>query len=404
MAPGLGYQIMENWRVIYTAESPINAYFDYLLFEHTGDPVWRQRALETMALVLRAQHTDPRDPHHGVIETNYELDPDPKVWTIPQPPFTGAKVDPELKSGRFNSRDHSPNFGYKLDMNGYAVRYMFMLWKRVKAKEGVDQRPWREAAVHMTDWIVRQQNSDGGLPQVVDYRRVGQGALPSSISVVSGRTLAAMPVIAAITGDKKYAKLADDLEKFLREKIEARYWFTGAHVDLWPKDFEADSVWHAVEYWLDKYERTKDPECLKRAEADVWFAFLMWCPKQLPWVKNPTQTCHTEQENFLQYSNYCYNNRKYYCLDRLAKLTGEPLFAQLCERIIQCGFWGQATSGDWLGGQYERMSDPWKGVSPDVNSLGQVYLSELALDAHLQLLEMGLVRIEPARTPLPAKR
>jgi hypothetical protein len=390
--PGLGYQIMENWRVIYTAESPINAYFDYLLYEQTSEPMWRQRAFETMALVLRAQHTDSRDPHFGVIETNYELDADPKVWTIKEPPFTGEKVDAELKSGRFNSRDHSPNFGYKLDMNGYAARYMLMLWKRVKEKEGVDQRKWREAAVRIADWIVRQQHPDGGLPQVVDYRLGRVASPPASMSVVSGRTLAAMPTIAEITRDKRYAKLAGDLELFLREKVEARYWFTGAHVDLWPNDYEADSVWHAVEYWLDKFDRTNNRECLKRAEADVWFAFLMWCPKQLPWVKNPTQTCHAEQENYLQYSNYCYNNRKYCCLDRLAKLTGDPLFGQMCERIIQCGFWGQAVSGDWLGGQYERMSDSWMGVSRDVNSLGQVYVSELALDAHLQLLEMGLVR------------
>jgi len=115
-------------------------------------------------------------------------------------------------------------------------------------------------------------------------------------------------------------------------------------------------------------------------------------PESTPMGKNPTQTCHAEQENFLQYSNYCYNNRKYCCRDRLAKLTGDLLFGQLCERIIQCGFWGRAVSGDWLGGQYERMSDPWMGVSREVNSLGQVYVSELALDAHLQLLEMGLVR------------
>ncbi len=52
--PGLGYQIMENWPVVYTAESPINAYFDYLLYELTGDPMWRERAFETIALVLRA--------------------------------------------------------------------------------------------------------------------------------------------------------------------------------------------------------------------------------------------------------------------------------------------------------------------------------------------------------------
>ena len=86
---------------------------------------------------------------------------------------------------------------------------------------------------------------------MVDYRPEAK----RSISVVSGRTLVGMPIIAQLTGDPKCARLAHDLEQFLRTRVEGRYWFTGAHVDLWPKDFEADSVWHAVEYWLDRYER-----------------------------------------------------------------------------------------------------------------------------------------------------
>ena len=104
------------------------------------------------------------------------------------------------------------------------------------------------------------------------------------------------------------------------------------------------------------------------------------------------------RDRYLQYSNYCYNNRKYYCLDRLAKLTGEKLFGDLCERIIQCGFWAQPASGPWVGGINERMSDPWKALSNDFNSMAQVYTGELATDAALQLLEMGLAK--PSGKPL----
>jgi hypothetical protein len=103
-----------------------------------------------------------------------------------------------------------------------------------------------------------------------------------------------------------------------------------------------------------------DAQCLKRAEADAWFAFLMWCPKQLSWVKNPTQTCHTEQEHYLQFSNCCYNNRKLYCLDRLAKLTGEKLFGELCERVVQCGFWARAPSGIYKGQNPTRSNMVWE--------------------------------------------
>ena len=241
---------------------------------------------------------------------------------------------------------------------------------------------------------MKQQNPDGGLPQVVD-----DNPARKSISVVSGRCLTAFPVIYRITKDEKYGKFADQLEAFLVRDVEGKFWFTGAHVDLWPGDYEADSVWHAVEYWLEKYDRTKDKDCLRRAEADAWLAFLMLCPKQLSWVRNPTQTCHTEQQRDLQYSNYCYNNRKYYCLDRLSKLTGQKLFGELCERIIQCGFWAQPTSGDWIGGMNERMSDPWKALSHDFNSTAQVYTGELATDAALQLLEMGFAK--PSRHTKP---
>jgi hypothetical protein len=383
---GLGYQIMENWKVIYTAEAPINAWFDYLVYEQTGDPRWRQRALDALTVVLAAQHKTPNDPHFGAIETNFELEEHAAKWKPVVLPLTEQAVAEWHRVGRFNSRDHSPNWHYKVDMHAYAARYLLQLWERFKQREGVDRQDWRDAAVRIADWVVKQQNHDGGLPQVVD-----DDPAKKSMSVVSGRALTAFPVIYRITGDDKYRRFSDQLEQFLRTKVESRFWFTGAHVDLWPQDFEADSVWHAVEYWLDKFERTHDQECLRRAEADAWFAFLMWCPRQLAWVRNPTQTCHTEQEHYLQYSNYCYNNRKYYCLDRLAKLTGEKLFADLCERIIQCGFWAQATAGPWLGGTYERMSDPWRGVSADVNSQGQVYISELALDSALQLLEMGWV-------------
>ena len=358
---GLGYQIMENWRVIYTAESPLNAWFDYLLYEQTGDAAWRKRAFDTLDFMLKAQHTDPVDPFYGAIDTNFELD---------------KKV--------FNSADHTENWHYKVDMNSFAARYLLQAWQRVKQREGVDHVEWYQAGTRIADWVMKQQNPDGGLPQVVD-----NDPARKSISVISGRSLAAFPVIHRITGDARYGRFANQLEQFLRTQVEGRFWFTGAHVDLWPKDFEADSVWHAVEYWLDKYDQTKDRECLERAEADAWFAFLMWCPKQLAWVKNPTQTCHTEQENYLQYANYCYNNRKYYCLNRLGELTGEPLFNALCERVIQCGFWAQPTAGEWIGGMNERMSDPWMALSKDYNSTAQVYTGELATDAALQLLEMG---------------
>lgn len=363
--PGVGYQIDDEWKVVYMAESPINAWFDYLVYEQSGQNIWRSRAFEQMDFVLRAQHLSHDDPDCGVIETDYELD---------------NKV--------FNSKDHSPNTGYRVDMNAFAARYMFKLWQRVKRREKIDRRDWYEAGVRIAEWIVRQQNCDGGLPQVVDNSKGIR-----SISVVSGRALVAILEIYSITGNERYWKLAESMERFLCEKVEGQYWFTGQHPDLWPADFEADSVWCAIEYWLDKYDRTGNKKDLTRAEADAYFAFLMLCPKQLSWVGNPTQTCHTEQEHYLQYSNYCYNNQKIRCLKRLETHTKNSFFAELADRIMQSCFWAQETEGPYKGAQFERMADPWLEVSKDYDSKGVLYMTELALDLNLQLLEMGKVQV-----------
>lgn len=190
---------------------------------------------------------------------------------------------------------------------------------------------------------------------------------------------------------KSDLRASEHLEQFVRKRVEGCYWFTGQHPDLPPWTYESDSVWGLCEYWLDKYDRTGDADCLRRAEADGWLGFLMICPKQLSWVANPTQTCHAEQTYYPQYSNYCYHDKKMECLARLGQLTKEPIFTRLCKRILQCQFWCQETTGACEGAQFERMADPWKRVSDEVNSKGSLYISELSVDAQLQSLEMGLV-------------
>ena len=369
--PGKGYQIQDAWPVIYLPESPINAYLDYLLYEQTGDQLWRERAFQIMEFVQQAQHTDPADVNFGAIESHYHLG-----------------------EGKFASTDRGHNPGLKPDMNAFAAHYALRLWQRVQQREGLDRQDWRRLAVRIADWVVRQQRPDGGLPQVV-----GPDPLRNAVSVVSGRALVAIPIVRRITGDGRYDAFIQRHEQFVREQVEGRFWFTGAHTDLPPQDYEGDSVWQVVEYWLDKHEATGDREALARAEADALLAFLMLCPRQLAWVQNPTQTCHAEQQHYLQYSNYCYTNAKIACLHRLARQTGRKLYGDLAERIIQSGFWCQETSGPWAGSLYERMSDPWQGVSRNVNSKGTRYMSELAVDLHLQLLELGLARLERKADP-----
>lgn len=368
--PGMGYQIEDVWPAVYLPTSAMSAWFEYLLYCQTGDALWRQRSFEAMDFLLKAQNNDAASPLYGYMHTAYLVD-----------------------KKEFNSDDRGTNPGYKIDMDFMIAHYMLKTWAKVLENEKIDKTEWHDAAVRCANWAVAQQSPDGGFPQKLDY-----DTLKKSISVVSGRALSFLPSIAAITKDEKFTVALDKLEQFLRTNVEGRFWFCGQHPDLYPGDFESDSVWNAVEYWLDKYGRTHDADCLKRAQADAYFAFLMFCPKQLSWIKNPTQTCHTEQMHYQQYSNYAYHNKKLACMYRLGKETGNGLFTDLFNRAMQCGFWAQVTEGEYTGAQHERMSDPWLNVSKEYDSKGTRYMNELSLDANLQLLEAGIAHAPGAKS------
>lgn len=384
--PGIGYKLEEGdpeANFVYMGEQPFSAYFEYLLYDITGDPLWRQRCFEQMDFVLKAQDTDPASVNYGVMHTAFDL---------------GKQA--------FDSDDRGSNVGYKPDLNAYMARYMLMTWQRVKDHEGLDRQEWFQAAVWAADWVLRQRNADGGLPQVVRYPFVymehpdddTDKYFHKSISSTPGRALPAMLVIYEITGDERFRQFAEGLEAFVRRDIEGRLRFTGHHPDLPPDELEEASIWGIIEYWLDKYDRTGDGECLERAVADAFLSLLWWCPKQLSWVKNPTQCASAEQQHFLQYSIYCYQNRKVQCLWRLYEYTRDSLFRQLCERVLQGIFWTQITEGDLTGATHERIADPWLARDdygePGFNSMGTIYMGEQSLDCMLQLVEMGTISRE----------
>ncbi len=78
-----------------------------------------------------------------------------------------------------------------MDINVWMARYILQTWQRVKEKEGVDRQDWYKAAMASLNWVLAQQNPDGGLPQCVDIE-TGE----KSQSVVCGRALVGLPIIA----------------------------------------------------------------------------------------------------------------------------------------------------------------------------------------------------------------
>jgi outer membrane protein assembly factor BamB len=369
--PGIGYEHHRGTPFVYVGNNPYIACYEYRLFEMTGDPEWRKRAFEQIDFALQGQQADPSKPDYGVMHTS---------WYFRR----------QGEAEGFCSWDWGHN-GYKVDLNVWMARYILQTWQRVKRHEGLDRRDWHKAALAAADWAVARQNADGGLPQVVE---IATGK--KSSSAVCGRALVGLPIIAEITGDKRYLKVSEEMEKFLRANVESRFWYTGMHPDLPPNDFEQDSIYAVVEYWLDKHDRTGRQECLDRAVANAYYALLYWCPKQLSWVKNPTQCAHSEQQHFNQYSVYCYGNRKIECLARLAQKTGNPLFKAFERRVVQMNFYTQVTDGPFRGSLTEAICDPWLERQGGFEWRGSPYTSELVTDLMLQLMDLGLVKTAPS--------
>ena len=356
--PGVGYEHHKGTPFVYVGNNPVIAYYEYRQYEITGDKLWRDRAFEQIDFAIKGQQPS------GVFHTS---------WYFKQ-------ATPE-----FCSRDWGHD-GYKVDINVWMARYILQTWQRVKEMEGIDRQDWYKGAIASLEWVKSQQNQDGGLPQCVDTKTGIK-----SFSVVSGRALVGLPIIARITGDERHLTLSADMEEFLRKEVEDRFWYTGMHPDLPPGDFEQDSVYAVVEYWLDKHDRTGDKECLDHAVANAYYGLLYWCPKQLSWVKSPTQGAHSEQQHFNQYSVYCYGNRKIQCLDRLFKKTANPLFEQLRNRVMQLNFYVQVADGPYKGAMTEAIADPWLERGRGFEWRGSPYTSELVVDLMLQLIDMGLV-------------
>ncbi len=394
--PSKGYRLESgdiHTVFIYIGEQGLNAYFDYLVYEMTGDPVWRTRAFEQMDFISKGQNTNPSDPNYGVVQTAYNLN------------------DSSPGGPGFNSVDRGSNVGYKVDLNAHLARYMFLTWKRVKDHEGVDHREWDNSARLAIDWVLRQQNNDGGLPQKVemqpiesrvdnDWMRSGQPERvkntlgEKSLSAASGRALPALQWVSKITGDPKYKRFTNSVEAYTLKHVQNQFYYNGHHPDLPPFELEEASIWGVCEFWLNKFDETGDPKYLDHAVADAYLALTWWCPKQLSWVKNPTQGGSAEQTNFLQYSVYSYQDRKPESIWRLYQKTGNPLFEALAKRVFQNIYWTQVTSGNLMGATHERIADPWlarageDNEKADFNSLGTTYMGEQSLDAFLQIVEM----------------
>lgn len=386
--PGKGYSLHgATHTFLYFGVQSMAAYFDYLLYEMTGDQLWRQRSFEQMDFISQGQNRDTEDFNYGAIHTTYQLE-----WLDDYGPHGPG----------FNSDDRF-NIGYKPDICALLVRYMLQLWQRLKDHEGIDRQDWYQTAILAANWIIRQQNPDGGLPQKVQMKPLEMRWGDENNKIViqpfksrssaSGRALPSLWQIGRITGEPKYKDFLISLEEFTLRHVQNCYHYTGHHPDLPPYELEEASIWGVIEFWMNRCDETGDALYLKHAEANAALALLWWCPKELSWVKNPTQCASAEQQHFQQYSVYNYQNRKVEGLWRLYKKTGNHLFLALFQRVLQNIYFTQETQGGNMGGTYERIADPWlvrkeTPGGPYFDSRGVNYTNEQALDCFLQTFEL----------------
>ena len=155
-----------------------------------------------------------------------------------------------------------------------------------------------------------QASGSGGEPGSAGFpQMIASSNDAPTPSVVSGRLLNALPVFARVLGDSaayNFSALVAASRAWHVANVEGALFYTAQHPDLPWDDQEQDSVWEAVEMWLDVADDgTSSPplraEALSRAVGNAMLAFLMLCPKQLSWVTHPTQMAADEQAMYSQY-------------------------------------------------------------------------------------------------------
>ncbi|GHT52286.1 hypothetical protein AGMMS49982_12080 [Bacteroidia bacterium] len=378
---GFGFQHNDYADFCYLPMFPTFSIFDYRMYLKTGEAFWRERAFKSIKYLLQGQIPS------GAFHTIHDLKTrnlEKMLWF--QHFKDHLKNNPKQKTvSGFNSSCHGHN-ALKPDMNALTGQNLLLLWKMVKDNEGVDHKDWYNAAVKCLDWVLSQQNEDGGFSQCVDIA-TGEHA----VSTLCGRTMACFPYASEITGDPKYLQAALKAEKWIRENVQDKFWYTGSHPDLPPTDYETDGVFNLITYWLDKYDRTKEQDALDNAVANAYYAILHWSPKQLSWVKSPTQLAHSEQQNYNTYAVFTYNNHKFVALDRLYRATNNRLFLQIRDRSIQNILFTLSEDPKWLGSVSEAIADPWLERRQGFEYKGVVY-PDIALEFIMELYELGLAK------------
>ncbi len=344
----------------YIINTPINVYLDLLLAKLTGDAVWRERAIEQLAWLVRMRVNNPDDVNFGAY---YPIAPGAKTPSFYQ--YKGACEE------------------FEVEQNARAGYWLLKILESVERHEleavpGLDEL--RASALQTLSWVKKQQQPDGSMPQKVSVTGAVNGP------VTPAHSLLAFRAAHNLTGEAVWQQAMIRSEQWALEHSIMPAKFFGAHSDLHPAEYEEGSIHVLTSYALARYQDTGNQYYVRMAEYLASISFFWRCPKQLSWVAQPTQGCNVEQSHYLQYSLYSYYSFKYLNFIRLTALTGNPLFDREGRYLLQQSAHCIVPEGEWKGAHYERLADPWYARKDDSTTAGNIYASELAPELLLQLL------------------
>jgi hypothetical protein len=210
---------------------------------------------------------------------------------------------------------------------------------KIEKRRGVDHRHWIAYAQSFADWLLPQQNAEGGFPRTWEFKT---GKLKDASPQASYNAIPFLVLLAEVTKDKRYLDGALRAGRFVL-KQQRKGNFVGGTIDN-PDIIDKEAGTLSLEAYLALYETTKDRQWLAAAERAAQFAetwiFLWNIPmseavkdSELHWKHNvPTTgaqliaTGHSLTDNYMSFDVDEYAH--------LYKLTGNKHYKNVAKLLL----------------------------------------------------------------------
>ncbi|MGV3541230.1 MAG: hypothetical protein ACO1OQ_15550 [Rufibacter sp.] len=188
--------------------------------------------------------------------------------------FTKLPVAPPVSEGYDIDNGNPRYFGEGKNFSTVFLRSygddMKSLVKAIKFERahGREHPEWLAWAKSFGDWLMTQQNANGGFPRAWDGKT---GAVKDASTKTSYNPIPMFLLLAELTGDQKYKNVAVKAGEFTWQDGQNRGHFVGATIDN-PDVVDKEAGTLSSEAYLALYDATKDNKWIARATAAANFA------------------------------------------------------------------------------------------------------------------------------------